>query len=389
MIDYSAVVSELLAKQTGELTPQTMFLTIYLSNDSQSVNQLKLPLKSAIQQAFHQDEQTKHALRLEEQIIDPVLSELDKLDDLKQGVAVFIKFELIRDKKVKLEGVNLVPLESGVVDSTTLASAYNLDQLLLSVYQNERSVLVDLHRDEYQVYLFDEHQLEHVQQTENKFMEKVPDDYSDNFSPIDGKEALHYKTGTDVYQKRVIKQNELFLNQLEEYLLQEFNIKDRRLIVFYSDQFDEVIHSLREKLEDRLGEENVYLKNKTIRDEEQLRDEAIKLDKKLRKQAIDRTLESLKEDYYQVKTGWTDVTKAVRYGQVRQLFIKADVKKQGFILDEGLVFTYPAKGTHQVDNIAPWLIKSVVVQGGQVFAIDGEEYEDYPQVAARLRYKVD
>ncbi len=54
-------------------------------------------------------------------------------------------------------------------------------------------------------------------------------------------------------------------------------------------------------------------------------------------------------------------------------------------MDEGLIYTYPAKGSKKEGDIVPWCVRSVLINGGEVYVYKDEEYFD-AKVASELRF---
>jgi hypothetical protein len=172
-------------------------------------------------------------------------------------------------------------------------------------------------------------------------------------------------------------------------LLKERDVNYKHLIVYYSDYFQDIIDGLRQPLVDRLGEEKVEMINKTMVRREDLKKMTVDTWEELKEERVKQQVKEIEDKYYGFKKDWDEVTEAVRQGQVKTLYLKPDLKRPGFLLEDNLLYTWPMEDTQKVENLAPWLVKAVEDQNGRVIVLDQDEFEDYPEVMAELRYKID
>lgn len=391
MIDYSSHLQQLLSSQVDGVKDSTYYLSVYQPNTGLSKNQVKPRIKSLVLGAIHDHQIMNQGVTNESFLLDSLYKKIDSLDELKRGLAVFAKFDLENGQIELKKPVVAVPLIKKPIKKVRLAHTFDLDQLISTVFADIDAIVVRLHRKSFQVYQFQDLQLKKIKHQENKFIGEKPDEYLEKYAPTGKRDGIYHSTGSDKYGRRIKKQNELFMHKLEDYLLDELELKFKFLVTFYSDYYDELIDSYRQKMTDRLGAHRVVLIDKILDSDEKVKGQMIGVWKDLTKKRKEKYARDLEEKYYGAKKGWNDVTKAARRGQVYQLFIKSDLIKPGYVStqDQNLVYSYPAKNTMKVDNIAPWLVKSVKNQSGKVRVMDGEEYQDYPDVMAQLRYRLE
>ncbi|MBD3250527.1 MAG: hypothetical protein GF381_03100 [Candidatus Pacebacteria bacterium] len=394
MIDYSSLIQQLLGLELEKPEEQMYFLSIYQPNTGLSKDQIKLRLKSQLLAAFHGQDNLAHDDRLEQELLEQISQEVDQLDGLKKGLAVFVKLDVKSGKKIKLQSpVFVVPLERTPKKEAQLSQSFDLDQLLLAAYSQLDALIINLHRKTFRIYHLLDSDLKLIKEQENEFIGEMPNEGLETHAPLDQQSGIYHGTGTNTHQRRLLKQNQLFMNQLEQYLVnqlgQELKTKFKYVLIFYSDYFQEVISGLGEAIRDRIGSQKLELIHKTLYNDQQVQEQAKKKFRQLQNARRQSLAADLKEKFYQVKKGWTNVTRAARNGQIRRLFIKPDTNKTGYIGPEQLIYTYPEKDTKQVKNLAAWLVSAVENQSGQVVVMKGQEYQDCPAVMAELRYQLD
>jgi hypothetical protein len=80
------------------------------------------------------------------------------------------------------------------------------------------------------------------------------------------------------------------------------------------------------------------------------------------------------------------VCDASNFGKIRDLFITIDASKPGYVKENGLIYTYPTRGSKKIQNIAPRLVKRTLEQGGNIRVFRDEKILEAP-ISAKLRYK--
>lgn len=385
---YDQIIQKLLKQQTRLNRDDHYFLSVYLPNKDYDKERMRLETKSALLSLLHEYKATQQALHIESRLIEPVQSKIQDLTDLKHGVAIFAALKLKRDKLLQVVGkLRTIPLAKQPIKEIQISSTYDLDQLLAVANAKLDALVVNLHQKEFEVYELTGGSLNKTFVSENWYLREKPKHYLEKFGPTGKKNGIYHGTGSNKLERTFQKETQTFMNWLKEYLLEKRQQDYQQLIIFYTSNFQEIINGLRQALEDRLGAEQINLINKTLVRAQDIRDEVLQIWEDRYQQQKEKQVEEIAEEFHQLKTGWNQVTQASRLGQIQTLYIKPDLNRKGYVLEENMLYSYPAKGTTQVNNLAPWLVTAVKQQDGEVVVLQGEEFDHYPDVMAAIRFE--
>ena len=389
MIDYSPYLQLLLKQAEFDKHQDTYFLTVYQPNTGFDKQEMKLRLKSAILQEIKQRAATARAQNAKSEIIKPLNQLIEQLESLKRGVAVFAKFDLKRGKQVELRKPStVVPLTTQPIREIKLGRTYDLDQLIHIAFADIDALVVNLHRQEFEIYQFHDSQLKQIYQDKNWYIREKPKHYLEKFGPTGKQDGIYHTTGSDKLDKTKQKENQTFMGWLQEYLLDEKEVNYKHLIVFYTTAFKDIIDELKQALHDRLSSDRVEFINKNLTRKKDVRENTIEVWRRMKQQTVKKKAAAIKEKYYHLKQDWNEVTRAARRGQIKTLYLKPDLDRAGYLVGEKMLYSYPKVDSKQVNDLSSWLVKLVTQQGGEVVVLEGEEFEQYPDVMAELRFSL-
>lgn len=378
-----SLINKIQAKKRTEFC-----LTVYFPNKNYDRRGLSDRVRSFISSNLRKRKEVSALNRLHQKIETQVVSNIYKLDDIKEGVALFLKFDTRAVKKRKINFLRLLALPKEVEKEFNLQKWFDVDQLLWVDEMMPTSLMIKLDDKGAIIYRLTGNKMVKIDSVDNSLVTDRPkDEYLEKVTTNAYKSSFH-STGSDKSDrdKRVV--NQLFLNQLLKRVKRKkgYNFSGGYSLIFYSQKYVGLM-------------ENFINEWRKIMPQTTVLKMAINFDskKELKKTAIDKIeafelkikkdlLELAKEDYYRFVTGWNKVTGADRQKKIERLFIKAKAKRQGYVLGKNLLYSYPVKNSKMVKNMAPLLVRRVMSNGGQVTVIEKEGLMPKWTVAAQLRY---
>jgi hypothetical protein len=271
-----------------------------------------------------------------------------------------------------------------------VGKTFNYDQLLWQEYRAENVLLLNIKPEEANVYKLENGELDRIESMKNSFVSDRENEYLERFSPTGYKNVVH-GTGSDKWKRDLEDRIVGFLNQIIEAIRRgdKYDGDYNGLVIVYSDNVKDVIKKLVDELVKIMPTfDKPILINKNIPNENQLKEEVIRaIEDHKKKNKMEYLTWVMEEDRDNFVEGWKSVLKELRRQKIETLFYKEGSSKQGYLMDEELLYLNPVEGANnlrRLNNIAPWLLRNVLEYGGKVMVFDREE--EVPEVAARIRY---
>lgn len=386
MNQYQELAAQLLKY---ELDPQQdqVCLSLYQPNKNYSKQQIFQQTKSLFLKALREDDELKH-INNQAQLLDSIREKIMNLETLLNGIAAFMRLSFNGSKAKLINELYLVPLGEKPVRDYFTGPRFDVDQLFMAANSAANALVVDLKRKECFIYAYFKGQFEQIDILVNEHIEEEADEYLQKFTPLKWGEGVIHSTGSDKFDRRMLKQNELFLQDVIKKI-KDYPYSYKHLLYFYTNSFAPFIGSYLEELDDDLPDSDLVMVEKNIKKRELFKKEAQKVLTEYINQKKLQIIEELEDDYYAVVENWKAIAEAVRNGQVRKLIIRPNLSLQGYVTDDGLVYiNQPEIEAKQVDNLIPWLVAAVTQQKGEVIVFAEDEFKGRPHKLAQLRYKL-
>lgn len=315
------------------------------------------------------------------------------------GIAIFLRLDASEVAKYPLDevevfDVNILSLYRKPEIEVFIGKIYSIGQLLTQANLSSNTLVINLHEEECEVIEVSAQGVKRLDKKSNRIISQEPE-YSRVIAPR-GDFVTTHGTGGNI-EKR--DEKKLFKRFLKESLdeITSSHIKGKKydyLAVLYSASYANFIESTVEAYGFPDGDLTPILVEKNLESLFEIRH--VVQDKIFQTQSskLEDDLKEIKGDPDYYREGWLDVTKAINKGQVSTLLLKTGNHRVGYVNYElGLVYTYPARGTHKVHNLLPWVAKIANDRGGKIWIMKEEWYterfSDFPEVAALLRFKLE
>ncbi len=360
-------------------------ISLYQPNNNFSKAQISQHLKSLLLKALRSKKQLKHASN-EDQIIQEVQDCVMNLDQLLTGVAIFFRIKIDGSKlQIVNSSLHCLPLGHKPVSEYFAGGRYSVEQLMMIANAVTDGLVLDLKRNEYFLYKYSQEDVIEIDHKENDYIEEDIQRYIEKYSP-DGLNLAIHGTGADKYQKRLLKQNELFLKDVIEKV-KDYPSPIGHLLVFYSNWFSPFIQTHLDDLDTSLPKTHLVAVDKNIKKRELFIEQVKKELEKHIGDKKEKLLDELKQQHHLIVETWPEIAKAASNGQIRRLLIKPNISVSGYITTDGLVYTdEPQMESKKVDNIVPWIVAVVSQQDGEVHTFKPDELDGRPRMLAQLRY---
>jgi len=391
MRPYSKTISKLL-EDSSAADPSIIYLSAYFPKKNRNKAELKKHIKSHFFDIFRKQPKLKKDKDLRHKIVQAVQLQVDELENLRQGLAIFVEIALdkLQGKKIEIpqDTVTVLPLNRSPKREVRLEDAYDVDQLVWMNNVAGSALVMSLRGKEAYLYCVD------LSGIEPERKEKVPlelerePEYLEQFSPTNFRE-LYHGTGADKLSRMREMERERLIRDVKEVIKSPLAPSGYEyLIIFASSGFDTLISNLVDDATVAPAETEVIVERKNIDDEMEIKRLAREKISKNQEERRRQLLERIQEAPEQYAEGWDGVTEAAREGSIAALFIKPDLERAGFVLDRKLPYLEPAAGSRRVNNLAPWLVRRVVQTDGEIAVFRGaNDTREVPDLAAFLRYR--
>ncbi len=393
MNGYELTIERLLASE-NDLADEERLLSVYLPTSGFDKERSKLEMKSYVLSNFRRNEELGKFTRLHHNIIDRVTVDIQDLEKVDKGLAVFIKFnpqlqEKGREKKIAGQDVLTVILSKEPENQFFLGRAYNLDKLAWLSFEAENALVLNVNQEEVGIYKLWNGEVDRVELMENPYVSERENEYLERFTPTSYKETI-YGSGSDKWKRDLEDRVISFLNEVKIYLKHrdKYGGDFKDLVIVYSTKVEDYIKKFVEEASQILPINKPILIDKNLTNLEQLRKEVLETYRREKEKEKHQYLQwTSEEDRDKFRQGWEEVLKESRRQKIDVLFFREDTTSPGYLMDKKLLYMRRVKGAkriRKVGNLVPWLIKNVLENGGKVMLFDKES--EVPQVAARIRY---
>ena len=367
-------------------------MSAYFPKFGRNKSEVKKHIKSYLFDVFRNHQKLKKYKDLRHEVVRAVQEKVDLLDNLRQGLAVFVKLDLdeLQGDKVTLsaQDIEILALNRSPKREVRIDNTYDVDQLVWMNNVAGTALVISLRGKEARLYSLD------LSGIESERKEKVPvelekePEYLEQFSPINFRE-LYHGTGADKLSKMREMEREQLINDVKGVIKSSAISCDcAYLVIFASSAFSTLVSKLTKDSTVALAGAEVIVEHKNIEDEAELKAEAREKITEAQEGRKKMLLGRAQETPDQYVEGWQDVTDAAREGVVAALFVKPDLEMNGYVLDGEFPHLQKYPSSFPVKNLAPWVVRRVVQTGGELVVLRGtNDIEEVPDIAGFLRYR--
>ncbi len=302
-----------------------------------------------------------------EHVINDVTSLIDTADYVPAGLAIFGIFdeESLHTHKERDE-FTIVDMNMLPIMQINMDTIFDADQLIWYYRYNPPVTILILDRCSIDVYKMREKSPELVESVKNKLPYEMEKDYREQFSPTRGLTLMH-GTGDDNYQRHSEMQDyrfaKLSVDKVKQLL--EKLPPSRYSIILYSSHFKNMINKIA-KLYSFISTFQPILSLCEIKNEKNLEKDVRSIMREHILQEKFDLLDDAKFHHPRYIDNWQVVLEASRNGQIGTLFVRSGFEVPGYVYQNELLYDKPYENAVRVDDVVAWLIRKVVLTGGNV-----------------------
>ncbi len=385
MSKFDKIIDNLINKEDNK----KKFLSLYFPINDYTKKQAQKRISSLVEKGFKNNKSLNNLSNLHSKVADNLAQEFINLKAVNKGVGIFAEFFVDtknKGKKTEIEDVEIVTFARSPKKKIFIGNIYDLDQLVWISNLEIDALVIDLHRKKCLIYLFEENDLELLTSIENEFIDfKEPETM---YKPPILADKIFYSPGSNKVEKEKQKENRFFLNAILEEIQENKQLRQkfRYLLLFYSERYSEFVNGFSKHSGIKCSFKPITIKKHPgLQKKHKFEKIVLRKIRKYQKQKAKELFSLAKEDYLHYKEGWKDVLKAANKGKIEHLFIQPYVKKQGYFKND-LLYLNKQDKARKINNLGPWLVKSVIKKGGKIVIIKKDWFKEVPEVTAKLRF---
>lgn len=321
-------------------------------------------------------------------IADRVSWYLQRIKNYKPGVAVFMTFDLenfkeddiIPDENLIIYTSLFSPVTKSFVDEIfDLSSIWNM---LIEV----NDLVVNISYKDTKIYRFEDQKLDLIKTIENEILEKYEDRFT-NIHVTSSSSSSNVPHSSGYAQEKEDKITRKIVNDMiaEVKNISNIPLSYDKLIVVYSPDFSDdspVIEDNLKHLAKHLITKQVnidYEKEASAKINEIVSDYLDqKITSEITEAKTDITL-TLQQD-------WDNILEYIRNSNVHKLYLKEGSVASGYLLDKSLPYSREETGSQHVEDVIPWIIKSVIESSGEIVLLSKDDKRIDNLIALKPRY---
>lgn len=391
--NYKTAIFELLDENKVAPDSEHKFLSMYLSLEDFTKNDVSTVVKGNIDNAFSESPDLEEDDNLKQLVIEVIEDELRKVKKYNKGLSIFIelnpeatKKEEVSDQLVVVNMHRYPETESGI------GEVYDLSQLVWIAEYDPRSIVVDLQFKKCNIYTYEDRKLNLIESFENEHIYREEKEYQE-IKRTDSTDEFQYGTGESNQDRKENQFAQHFFNDLSDAIKKLFpdNSKYKYLIIYHSEDFSFMQEKISEVVSRIFGFTPI-IKAENFTNKSDIKEATISETSEFEETLKADLLSLVKEDPEEYAKGWEKVAEAANQRKIDILFIKPGSKEGGYIKpdrDFTFIYSQAKKESIKVIDIAPWLVKNVLQSGGRVIIVDKEIEEEEgleSDVLAKLRF---
>jgi hypothetical protein len=297
-------------------------------------------------------------------------------------LGIFAKFSL----EGEVEDVDLANLHRSPETEATVGKAYDLDQLIWIDHVTKDSLVLNVQINDAKVYILRGTELVLEKMIDYEIEEEARE-FVQEYSPIQGEGDIYHGTGGSNKEREREEFLKMLFNQVLDFVKEDYaqELDVDYILIFYSMPFDFISDDIISMTKGMFGFDPITVQ-RNVSSKSELENHSEKVIREYEEELKKELLEYARSDNDIYAKGWKEVCDASNFGKIRDLFITIDASKPGYVKENGLIYTYPTRGSRKIQNIGPRLVKRTLEQGGNIRIFRDEEILEAP-ISAKLRYK--
>lgn len=379
---YEALVNKLLLESPQDLPDNTYLLSVYVDTQGRSRSQVETYIKSHLRNAFLGTKNLGDRHDIVKNLTKAIEKKMDTINSFARGLGIFAKFSLDGE----IEDVDLANLHRSPETEAHVGKAYDLDQLIWIDHVTKDSLVLNVQINDAKVYILRGTELV-LEKTIDYEIEEEAREFLQEYSPIPGKGNIYHGTGGSNKEREREEFLKMLFTQVLDFVKENYaqELDVDYILIFYSMPFDFISDDMISMTKGMFGFDPIAIQ-RNISSKSELEKHSEEVIRKYEEELKKDLLEYTRKDNDIYAKGWKEVCDASNFGKIGDLFITIDASKGGYVKDNGLIYTYPAKGSKKIQNIGPRLVKRTLEQGGNIRVFRDEDILEVP-VSAKLRYK--
>lgn len=380
MNKYHELLTQLLSQETT-IDNNNIFISAYIPTAYDLRQDKYTHFKSLILKALRDSDLITESDKYNE-ITNLVLKKIEDKSTFLDGIGLFMNIN--KNKKLTLDRIQMVDLLEEPKEEVVVAMTYDLDQLFSFMNRSVSAFVLNIERKKTQLYSMQDKTFHHLADFENEFVYSENQVYMERFSPTRQTNVVH-STGGKNLERSSKSADQKYIKSIAESMKEIVEGEDiNYLVVIYSKYFEKRVDDLANTLEEATKLKPLLKCINVSSEEEMMRvawDSLMDHLDEQKKQIIDKS----QENPNVFVTDWSDIAANVRMHKVGHLFLRPNIKKEGYIDNNQDVYLDNADDRVKVDNIVPWLVKKAVETSAEIILLEEDDGIE-SDIAAFLRY---
>jgi hypothetical protein len=383
MIRYTELIKNLLSEDAYTIGEDTYLLTLYIDTYASDRSGIETKVKSFLKKGFLENKLLKDVNTLRNSIWDSIFQELNSIEYFKRGIAIFVKFTTKNRGNIDIQIADLYMQPETEV---YLGQEYDLDQLMWIDSMTKNSIVVNLAFNNANIYCLQGEEFDLVDSVKFE-LEKDFKEYLQKYSPMKSGGTMYHGTGEVNKERQKVSFLKNFLSEVMQIVKKDYlrgeNID--YVVIYHSSSFDSLSKDIEKETKVVIGLEPIIL-SKNVEEESVLKKETDLAVRNAERVFKRERLELAKNNRNLYAEGWNEVCYTSRTGRIEELFMLLNSSQEGYLGEDGFVYTNSVENGQKINNIAPRLIKNTLEHGGKVYLfMEGDELLE-ECVAAKLRF---
>jgi hypothetical protein len=383
MARYDELLNRLLFEDPSKLDEDTYLLSLYIDTHSKSRSQIETSINSFLKQGYEKKEVLKKKDKVKKAITERVFKAIQGQDVFKRGLAIYLKFTL----EGNIDSLELVHLHATPKDEEIyIGKIYDLDQLIWINNVTRDALVIHLEINDAKIYLMSGSDFVLLKEIELELDDDVRS-FVNEYNPTKGRGGIFQSGGGKSMEKKRRDFLRTFFNEVIKYVKSNYKGDSSidYIVIFHSTAYDFMSDDISKKVKrDIVVTPLIY--SQGIKGKNELQSYAKKkIEEFERALKRDILVKAKKKNELYVKD-WDDVCESVNMAKIENLFIALSASKEGYVKDNGLIYTQPVTESRKVKNIAHKIIRKVLEQGGKVYVLKEKGLID-GEISAQLRFR--
>ncbi len=395
MLQLNSFVQRLTEQNRQFISEQNYAISLYEKAGELTNAAVETRIKSHILAGLRGHSKLASLSRMHEKIISRALDSVKQMETRPKGFGLFLQFNAAQLEKepaqAKTNNQNLfselISFYNSPETHVYVGKIFDLSPLFRMIRKTNLAIVCQIENHQTSIYTIKGSSFEKAAELKNRHNEPTDNEYIEAYKPSPTG-AVHHGTGSENVARRQISANKVFLSEVGaeiKKLLKKDNIW-KNAVFYCSKDFQPYIKEWSDKLFKQKISYSPIVINKLMSTDKQLQENSLEVIEEHVKDSIKKQFLEDKEKYTFFAVGWKDVTDAVREHRVERLYLRPDVRRLGFILDQASPYSYPIRNAKRVNNIIPWIVQEVIASKGDIITAQVIKELNPEPIAAKMRF---